>query len=150
MAGHLPYRCHTGPRFGKSGTSVTFEIWKVRVRDALAPRREPYWGPPLGEGKSLDFYPDWCTSCKEMEATTFLDPVVRKALGGTVLLRADVTANDAANRELLKRFGIYGPPTITFYGRNGQERSRYRVVGYLDGPQFAAAVHAAFGSQRSS
>ncbi|MGH8300480.1 MAG: protein-disulfide reductase DsbD, partial [Steroidobacteraceae bacterium] len=91
----------------------------------------------------VDFYADWCTSCKEMEATTFLDPAVRQALVGTVLLRADVTANDAKDRALLKRFGIYGPPTIAFYGRDGRERSRYRVVGYMSGAEFAAAVHAA-------
>lgn len=103
-----------------------------------------------GRPVMVDFYADWCTSCKEMEATTFLDPAVRKALSGMVLLRADVTANDANDQALLKRFGIYGPPTIAFYGRDGQERSRYRVVGYLDGAEFAAAVRAAFDSQPAS
>jgi thioredoxin:protein disulfide reductase len=103
-----------------------------------------------GHPVMVDFYADWCTSCKEMEATTFLDPAVRKALSGAVLLRADVTANDADDRALLKRFGIYGPPTIAFYGRNGRERSRYRVVGYLDGAQFAATVRAALDSRPAS
>jgi thiol:disulfide interchange protein DsbD len=100
-----------------------------------------------GHPVMIDFYADWCTSCKEMEATTFLDPAVRHALAGTVLLRADVTANDANDRALLKRFGIYGPPTIAFFGRDGQERSRYRVVGYMKGAEFAAAVQAAISSQ---
>ncbi|MGH8298945.1 MAG: protein-disulfide reductase DsbD [Steroidobacteraceae bacterium] len=103
-----------------------------------------------GHPVMVDFYADWCTSCKEMEATTFLDPAVRQALSGAVLLRADVTANDADDRALLKRFGIYGPPTIAFYGRNGEERSRYRVVGYLDGAQFAATVRAALDSRPAS
>jgi thioredoxin:protein disulfide reductase len=103
-----------------------------------------------GHPVMIDFYADWCTSCKEMEATTFLDPAVRKALSGTVLLRADVTANDADDRALLKRFGIYGPPTIAFYARDGQERSRYRVVGYLGGAQFAATVRAALDSHPAS
>ena len=103
-----------------------------------------------GRPVMVDFYADWCTSCKEMEATTFLDPVVRRALSGAVLLRADVTADDADNKALLKRFGIYGPPTIAFYGRNGQERPRYRVVGYMKGAQFAAAALAAFSSQPAS
>jgi thiol:disulfide interchange protein DsbD len=98
----------------------------------------------------IDFYADWCTSCKEMEATTFLDPVVRRALSDSVLLRADVTADDADDKALLKRFGIYGPPTIAFYGRDGAERSRYRVIGYMKGAEFAAAVRAAFGSQPAS
>ena len=103
-----------------------------------------------GRPVMVDFYADWCTSCKEMEATTFLDPVVQHALSGSVLLRADVTANDADDQALLKRFGIYGPPTIAFYGRDGQERSRYRVVGYMKGAQFAAAARAAMGSQPAS
>jgi thiol:disulfide interchange protein DsbD len=98
----------------------------------------------------VDFYADWCTSCKEMEATTFLNPVVRQALAGTVLLRADVTANDADDRALLQRFGIYGPPTIAFYGRDGRERQRYRVVGYMRGAEFAVDARAAFASQPSS
>ena len=103
-----------------------------------------------GRPVMIDFYADWCTSCKEMEATTFLDPVVRGALSGSVLLRADVTADDANDEALLKRFGIIGPPTIAFYGRDGRERSRYRVVGYMRGAEFAAAVRAAFESQPSS
>jgi thiol:disulfide interchange protein DsbD len=103
-----------------------------------------------GRPVMVDFYADWCTSCKEMEATTFLDPAVRRALAGTVLLRADVTSNDADDRALLKRFGIFGPPTIAFYGRDGRERARYRVVGYMNGAEFAAAVRAALGSQPAS
>jgi thiol:disulfide interchange protein DsbD len=101
------------------------------------------------EGKPVmvDFYADWCTSCKEMEATTFLDPAVRRALSGAVLLRADVTSNDANARALLKRFGIFGPPTIAFYGPDGRERARHRVVGYMDGAEFAAAVNAAIGAR---
>jgi len=101
-----------------------------------------------GRPVMVDFYADWCTSCKEMEDTTFLDPTVRQALSGMVLLRADVTADDTDDKALLKRFGIFGPPTIAFFGRDGQERPRYRVVGYMDGAEFAAAVHAAVDSQR--
>jgi len=103
-----------------------------------------------GRPVMVDFYADWCTSCKEMEATTFLDPAVQQALAGTVLLRADVTSNDADDRALLQRFGIYGPPTIAFYGRDGHERSRYRVVGYMKGAEFAATARAAFASQPAS
>lgn len=103
-----------------------------------------------GRPVMIDFTAAWCTSCKEMEATTFLDPAVRKALSGVVLLRADVTADDADDQALLKRLGVIGPPTIAFYGRDGRERSSERVVGYLDGPQFTAAVHAAFGSPPAS
>ncbi|HEV2268781.1 MAG TPA: protein-disulfide reductase DsbD [Steroidobacteraceae bacterium] len=103
-----------------------------------------------GHPVMIDFTADWCTSCKEMEATTFLDPTVRKALSGAILLRADVTADDADDKALLKRLGIIGPPTIAFFGRDGQERPRYRVVGYMNGAEFAAAAQAAFDSQPAS
>ena len=103
-----------------------------------------------GHPVMIDFTADWCTSCKEMEATTFLDPTVRKALAGAILLRADVTADDADDKALLKRLGIIGPPTIAFFGRDGQERPRYRVVGYMNGAEFAAAVQAAFDSRPAS
>lgn len=96
-----------------------------------------------GEGVLLDFYADWCTSCKEMERYTFTDPSVQSALRGTVLLRADVTANDADDQALLKHFGIIGPPTIAFYGPDGRERAEFRVVGYLKADAFAARARAA-------
>ena len=76
-----------------------------------------------GRGVLLDFSADWCTSCKEMERYTFTDPRVQAALTGAMLLRADVTDNNADDQALLKHFGIFGPPTIAFYGRDGQERS---------------------------
>jgi thiol:disulfide interchange protein DsbD len=68
---------------------------------------------------------------------------VQQALRGTVLLRADVTENNADDQALLKRFGIFGPPTIAFYGSNGDERSQYRVVGYMKADAFAARTRAA-------
>ncbi len=93
-----------------------------------------------GRGVMLDFYADWCTSCKEMERYTFSDPQVHAALSQLTLLRADVTANNADDQALLKRFGIFGPPTIAFYGKDGQERSNYRVVGYMKAAEFAQIV----------
>jgi len=91
----------------------------------------------------LDFSADWCTSCKEMERYTFTAPAVHAALANTVLLRADVTHNDADDQALLARFGIFGPPTIAFFGPDGAERAAYRVVGYLDAGSFAARARAA-------
>ena len=88
----------------------------------------------------LDFYADWCVSCKEMEETTFRDPRVRTALGGIRVLRADVTANDAADRALMKRLGILGPPAILFFGPDRMERRRYRTVGYEDADEFTKRV----------
>jgi thiol:disulfide interchange protein DsbD len=86
----------------------------------------------------LDFYADWCVSCKEMEKYTFSDAKVRASLKKALLLRADVTKNDEQDQALLKHFGIFGPPTIAFYGANGEERRNYRVVGYMKAPEFAS------------
>jgi thioredoxin:protein disulfide reductase len=93
-----------------------------------------------GRPVMLDFYADWCVSCKEMERDTFSDPQVRAAMARMTLLRADVTANNENDRALLKRFGIFGPPTIAFYGPDGQERGNYRVVGYMKAPAFAQVL----------
>jgi len=97
------------------------------------------------QGKSvlLDFYADWCVSCKEMERYTFTDSSVQSALRGTVLLRADVTANDANDQALLQHFHIYGPPTIALYGTDGQERPDFRVVGYMKASDFTSLLHKA-------
>jgi thiol:disulfide interchange protein DsbD len=97
-----------------------------------------------GHGALVDFTADWCTSCKEMNRYTFTDPAVQAALVNASLLRADVTANDADDQALLKHFGIFGPPTIAFYGPDGFERERYRVVGYMKADAFAARAREAF------
>ncbi|HEY2275905.1 MAG TPA: protein-disulfide reductase DsbD [Steroidobacteraceae bacterium] len=97
-------------------------------------------------GVLLDFSADWCTSCKEMERYTFTDPGVEGALADVALLRADVTADNPDTQALLRHFGIIGPPTIAFYGPDGQERSQYRVVGYMKAGDFAARVRAALQS----
>jgi thiol:disulfide interchange protein DsbD len=99
-----------------------------------------------GQAVMLDFYADWCVSCKEMEKYTFTDPAVQATLRNVVLLRANVTANDSDDQALLKRFGIYGPPTIAFYGVDGQERTPYRVVGFMKAPEFAVLSARAVGS----
>lgn len=93
-----------------------------------------------GKPVMLDFYADWCVSCKELEKYTFSDPGVQQALTGSVLLEADVTANDAEDQALMKHFGIYGPPAILFFGPDGKERKGYRVVGYMGPQPFRAHV----------
>jgi len=92
----------------------------------------------------LDFYADWCVSCKELERDDYSDPAVQAALSNVVLLQADVTANDAADQALYARFGIYGPPSVMFFDAEGAELKAYRVVGYLAPKEFAARVRAAF------
>jgi thiol:disulfide interchange protein DsbD len=94
----------------------------------------------------LDFYADWCTSCKEMQRHTFTDPKVREVLKAVRLLRADVTANNADDQALLHEFQIYGPPTIAFYDAQGKEHHEYRVVGYMKADEFAALLQQALTS----
>jgi thiol:disulfide interchange protein DsbD len=98
-----------------------------------------------GHAVMVDFYADWCVSCKEMEKYTFTDPAVQATLKDVVLLRANVTANDADDQALMKRFEIIGPPTIAFYGSDGREREPYRVVGFMKAPEFAALSRKAVG-----
>ena len=84
----------------------------------------------------LDFYADWCISCKEMEVNTFANPEVSKELKQFVLLQADVTANSAANQALLKRFNLYGPPGILIFNQNAKELTSQRVIGYMPPQRF--------------
>ncbi|MGE0116070.1 MAG: protein-disulfide reductase DsbD [Steroidobacteraceae bacterium] len=97
-----------------------------------------------GKTVMLDFYADWCVSCKEMEKYSFTQASVQTALSSSVLLQADVTANNADDQALLQRFGIFGPPTIAFF-INGKEQRDYRVVGYMPAEKFAPHIAAAFG-----
>jgi thiol:disulfide interchange protein DsbD len=103
-----------------------------------------------GKPVMLDFYADWCVSCKEMEKYTFSDQTVHAALADAVLLHADVTRNDALDQALLKHFGIFGPPTIAFYGADGQERRNFRVVGYMKAADFATLARQALGPDLSA
>ena len=94
-----------------------------------------------GKVVMLDFYADWCVSCKEMEQFTFSDPSVQKALKNAVLLQADVTDNTAEDLALLKRFNLFGPPGIIFFNRTGQEIKPLKIVGYEDAIKFLAIVN---------
>ena len=89
-----------------------------------------------GQMVMLDFYADWCVSCKEMERFTFADPAVQAKLKSVLLLQADVTANSEADLALLKRFGLYGPPGILFFDAQGKEMGDFRVIGYQNAAQF--------------
>jgi thiol:disulfide interchange protein DsbD len=93
-----------------------------------------------GKTVMLDFYADWCVSCKEMEKFTFVDPQVRARLSGTILLQADVTANDADDKAMLKRFGLFGPPGIILFDRQGKEIPDARVIGFQDAASFTASL----------
>jgi thiol:disulfide interchange protein DsbD len=90
----------------------------------------------------LDFYADWCVSCKEMEKYTFSDPGVRRSLADFILLQADVTANDEADRDLLKHFGLIGPPGILFFDRDGKAREDMTLVGFKPADEFSTHLEA--------
>jgi thiol:disulfide interchange protein DsbD len=91
----------------------------------------------------LDFYADWCVSCKELERFTFADPQVAAAMDKFTLLKADVTANSEADKALLKRFGLFGPPGILFFDKQGQEISALRVVGFVPADKFLPTLERA-------
>jgi thiol:disulfide interchange protein DsbD len=89
----------------------------------------------------LDFYADWCISCKEMAADTFTDEAVRRSLNGFVLLQADVTDNTDEDKALLKRFALVGPPGIIFFAADGREKTANRVIGFQDAATFVQTLH---------
>ncbi|HZV23862.1 MAG TPA: protein-disulfide reductase DsbD [Luteimonas sp.] len=104
--------------------------------------RELAGASAAGKPAMLDFYADWCVSCKEMEKYTFTDPAVQAALAGVVLLKADVTANDATDQALMQRFGIIGPPGTLFFNAGGEQRG-LRLVGFEKSAPFVARIQAA-------
>ncbi|MDT8453384.1 MAG: protein-disulfide reductase DsbD [Gammaproteobacteria bacterium] len=128
----------TGQNAGQSQASAHLEFQQIKGVEGL--------DAALAEAKAqnkpvmLDFYADWCVSCKEMEMLTFSDPAVQQALEGVVLLQADVTPNDEKDRALYKRFGIIGPPSIMFFDRDGNELKNFRIVGYKNAEQFTQHI----------
>jgi thiol:disulfide interchange protein DsbD len=98
-----------------------------------------------GRPVMLDFYADWCVSCKEMERFTFSDPRVRAQLERMLLLQADVTAANQADRLLLKRFSLFGPPGIIFFDADGREIKGLRVIGYQAPERFLKTLAIAAG-----
>ena len=96
-----------------------------------------------GRPVMLDFYADWCVSCKEMERFVFTDAAVQRHMSGALLLRADVTANNAEDRALLRRFHLFGPPTTIFFDATGKEIEPARLVGYQNSERFLETLRRA-------
>jgi thiol:disulfide interchange protein DsbD len=120
-------------RAGAASEHVTFQrIRSVAELDQALSRN-------AGKIAMLDFYADWCISCKEMERFTFSDPQVREKLSSMLLLQADVTANNADDKALLRRFGLFGPPGIIFFDRAGHEVP-LRVIGYQNAEKFRQSL----------
>lgn len=119
------------PGAAAAGTHLAFE--KVPA-SAFESRLAAARGKPV----MVDFYADWCVSCKELERFTFSDPRVVARLSGVTLIQVDVTANDAADKALLKRFRLFGPPGVIFLDAQGVERGR--VVGYEPPEKFLQSI----------
>jgi len=118
-----------GARAPASSSALPFTI--VRTTAELDAALQAAGRPVM-----LDFYADWCVSCKEMERFTFADADVRAKLDGALLLKADVTRNNADDRALLKRFSLFGPPGTIFFDPQGREIAGARVIGYQDSRRF--------------
>ena len=118
---------------GQAGAPVHFE--RVITLAELEARVKSAGRPVM-----LDFYADWCVSCKEMERYTFSDTRVQARLAGMLLLQADVTANNENDQALLKRFRLFGPPGIIFFDAAGAEATHVRVIGYQAPEQFLKSL----------
>jgi thiol:disulfide interchange protein DsbD len=130
----------TLPGGATARTGLQFErVASVQALDAALASAQQQ-----GQTVMLDFYADWCVSCKEFETFTFSHAEVQKRLRPVRLLQADVTANTAADKALLKRFGLFGPPGIVFFDGATAARVIHKVVGYQNAGDFLASLnHAA-------
>ena len=126
-----PWRPLAGLRSAGAGEMMKLPFERIRSLAEFEARLKTAGRPVM-----VDFYADWCVSCKDMERTTFADARVRKALEGWMVLQADVTANSEEDKALLARFGLYGPPGIVFFDARGVEVAGVRVVGYQNAEAF--------------
>jgi thiol:disulfide interchange protein DsbD len=119
---------------GSTQTEAPATLQFVRVKNVA--ELDARLAQAKGKTVMLDFYADWCVSCKEMERFTFSDAKVQARLKNAILLQADVTANSEEDKALLQRFELYGPPAILFFDNKAQELADYRVTGYQDSETF--------------
>ncbi|MGE3771860.1 MAG: protein-disulfide reductase DsbD [Gammaproteobacteria bacterium] len=115
------------------------------VKDVPALEQALAAAEAAGKPALLDFYADWCIECKHLERNTFADPEVRTALASFALLRADVTANDAADRALLARFELFGPPAVLLFDDARRELRPHRLIGYAGPADFLGRLRRAYG-----
>ncbi|MDD5299019.1 MAG: protein-disulfide reductase DsbD [Gallionella sp.] len=118
---------------------ATLQFSRVKSLAELEQRLAQARGQPV----MLDFYADWCISCKEMERFTFANAAVQAKLKPVLLLQADVTAYNETDKIMLQRYGLFGPPAILFFDGQGKELGDFRVTGYQDAAQFLQSLQAA-------
>ena len=139
--GHL--RLAQGQAQGQatSATPASNALHFERIADVAA--LDAALAQAKGQPVMLDFYADWCVACKEFETFTLSNANVQKRLQPVRLLQADVTANTAQDKALLKRFGLFGPPGMVFYDSSHTGQPRHKVVGYQNPADFLSALDAA-------
>jgi len=130
-----------------AGTATGEQAEFRRIKSLQDLEQELVQAGSSGKGAMLDFYADWCVECIRMEKNTFRDAGVQVQLGHLQLLQADVTANDDLDQELMKEFGIIGPPAILFFNRQGKEMRAYRLVGYFTPEKFVAHLQKVVAAQ---
>ena len=123
--------------FGGGSAATHAELTFTIVKSSADLDRELAAAKSAGKPVMFDFYADWCVSCKEMEKYTFTDPAVIGVLSNFVLLKADVTANDDVDQQLMRRFNIIGPPGTLFWAPDGQPRDGLRLIGFEQAQAFA-------------
>lgn len=150
--GEDPLNPLRGASFGSDSRAQYRELDFKPVKGLEGLREELRLAAARGRPVMLDYYADWCVSCKELERYTFSDPRVQATLSEALVLRTDVTANDEQDQALLREFGLFGPPAILFFGPDGKERSQFRVVGFVNAERFRAHVTQALneGGSRSA
>ena len=121
---------------GRAEASPTMQFARIKDLAELDARISAAGGKFV----MLDFYADWCVSCKEMERGTFTDAAVQAKLKNAILLQADVTANSEDDKALLARYQLFGPPAMLFFDKQGKEQGDLRVTGYQDVPQFLQSL----------
>lgn len=131
------------PLKGVFSDSAAGEAQFGPVDDAAELHRKLAAASRAGRPAVLDVHADWCRACRRLQALTYPDAAVRRAFGEAMLLRADVTADDAGDRGLLARFDVYGPPAVLYFGRDGIERRGHRLTGFEPPGPFARRVEAA-------
>ena len=145
MAGTAMAPATQARRIEGKQTVVRGGLTFIKIKTLADFKRELAEANKAGKTVMLDFYADWCTYCKMYDEYVFPDPRVQQALRNTVLMVADVTAQDDKDKELQAAFNVPLPPAMLFFGTDGKEIRRYRVIGEMKADKFAARINKAFG-----